>query len=84
MVMYRFYEIEYIDGLKEEIDLSKVCCYEISNNHYSFTGTGVDSGSLVVLVEQKKPIVIGIEIRKPSIEKIINTEKIKSITLKFK
>ena len=29
MVMYRFYEIEYIDDSKEEIDLSRVCCYKI-------------------------------------------------------
>jgi len=28
-VMCIFYEIEYIDDSKEEIDLSRVCCYKI-------------------------------------------------------
>ena len=82
----RFYEIEYVDGSKEKIDLATVCCYVNHKDKFQFTGTDIDYGKLVLLMESKKPIVIVKEIGKEDkgIEKIINTEKIKSITSKFK
>lgn len=80
----RFYIIEYVDGSKEDLDLSKFGCYDINLGVYDFSGTGGNAEKLVLYMGLKKPIVLMKEIGKDTIEKIINTEQIKSITLNNK